>query len=232
MPVKMNDNRTISEHLAAAAEAMRRAQRTQAAMAVGELLLQRSQRPSLLLGRGGAILFANAAARKLLDVATLVLAKNGFLGAPSPDSDARLKQALAAVGVNPARLHGGDRVALGLRDTVSGRLVPACLWRVEHAQGPGALEAAASALLIVAEGADQAAPDPTVLAAMFGFTPGEARVASHLLGSQPPKAIAAALGLSVPTVRHHIRSLLQKTGSRDLRDLTRQVTVALGIDRL
>lgn len=214
-------------HLAAAVEALRRGRRQCVCSAVGELLIQRYPRPILLLGAGGVILFANMAARRQLDLATLLVARAGHVGAKPEESDARLKVALNAVSANTG---GVDRVAFGLLDA-NGGCVPACLWSLSPSSAMGAFGVEAKSLLILAK-LQQAVPDPLVLCAMLGFTPGESRIASQLTGNQPPKAIATALGLSVLTVRRHIRQLLFKTGSRDLRDLTRQITMALEIDTL
>lgn len=222
----------LIQHLAAAVKAFRRNQHFHDGHMVGELLLQRSRRPSLLVRGSGAILFANLAAKRVMEAATVLMARDGRVAAPATESDARLQQALLDLGTGSEAGNGAERAAMGLRDTASGRIVPACLWRLPRRDGRGALAALASGMLVLAESADDTASDPMVLVAMFGLTPAEARVANLLVTSHPPKAIAAALGLSVVTVRHHIRRLLAKTGSSDLRDLTRQIVLALGTDSL
>jgi DNA-binding CsgD family transcriptional regulator len=189
--------------------------------AVGELLLARSRRPSVLLKADAAIVFANAAARRLLEAGTVLAWRAGRLAAAHGESDARLRRALQALDADGAP----ERLFLGLREAAGGRVVPACLWALRR-------RAAAAGLLTLATAAAPDDHDCAVLGTLFGLTPAEARVASLLVGDQPPKGIAAALGLSVATVRHHIRRLLHKTGARDLRDLTRQIILALQLGSL
>ena len=48
---------------------------------------------------------------------------------------------------------------------------------------------------------------------LFGLTRAEARVAAGLLDGQSPNQIAAALGVSVHTVRSQVRAILGKSGT-------------------
>lgn len=60
--------------------------------------------------------------------------------------------------------------------------------------------------------------------AMYGLTLGEARVASGLQRGASDEAIAVALGIKLPTVRTHVRNILQKTGARARAELAHLLT--------
>ncbi|TWS96631.1 helix-turn-helix transcriptional regulator, partial [Reyranella sp. CPCC 100927] len=55
---------------------------------------------------------------------------------------------------------------------------------------------------------------PTVLAQLYGFSPAESRVALRIARGEPIPAVAAALGLSINTVKTHTRQIFDKTGVR------------------
>lgn len=52
------------------------------------------------------------------------------------------------------------------------------------------------------------------LARLFRLTCAESRVLAHLTNDRRPSEIAAALGVSITTVRSHLKALFAKTGTR------------------
>lgn len=74
--------------------------------------------------------------------------------------------------------------------------------------------------------ADQGAGDEALAENAFRLTPGEARVATLVArGATAPEA-AQALGLSSETVKTHVKSVLQKTGAKGVKDLARMLVEA------
>lgn len=71
----------------------------------------------------------------------------------------------------------------------------------------------ALALLLIAD-PDRRVPTRQQLARLHGLTPAETNVAARLLLGETPAEMAAVLGVSVNTVRYHLRNLLAKTGTR------------------
>lgn len=71
----------------------------------------------------------------------------------------------------------------------------------------------ALALVLIAD-PDRRVPTQQQLARLHGLTPAEAKVAARLLIADTPAEIAQALGISINTVRYHLRNLLAKTGTR------------------
>jgi len=148
----------VSFHMSAAIGIMTRVTAFQINAGIGKALLERTSRPSFLIEATKAIRFANRAGRDLLDAATVVEERAGFICCPDPASDARLIERLDALQIGSEEIHGvgppsavtarsaakamdrsvGDRGADGatgqarlafpLRDTKLDRPVPACLW--------------------------------------------------------------------------------------------------------
>jgi DNA-binding CsgD family transcriptional regulator len=56
------------------------------------------------------------------------------------------------------------------------------------------------------------APPVELVQSLFDLTPAEARVARQLAAGQTVEAIATDSGVSVTTVRTHVRGVLEKTG--------------------
>lgn len=57
-----------------------------------------------------------------------------------------------------------------------------------------------------------------------GLTASEIRVLEHLSGGMEPKFIATTLSVSVTTVRTHIKSMIDKTDSSNMRDLLLKIS--------
>jgi DNA-binding NarL/FixJ family response regulator len=62
-------------------------------------------------------------------------------------------------------------------------------------------------------------PAMEAVAALFGFTAAEARVAGHVAAGGSRHEIAAAGGISDGTVKTHLSAIFDKTGARDQRAL-------------
>ena len=60
-----------------------------------------------------------------------------------------------------------------------------------------------------------------MIAASFGVTPAEARVAALVATAAPTREIADRLGLSENTVKTHLKAVFLKTGARNRADLMR-----------
>ena len=63
--------------------------------------------------------------------------------------------------------------------------------------------------------------EPSIIAASFGLTPAEARVAALVATAAPTREVADRLGLSENTVKTHLKAVFLKTGARNRADLMR-----------
>jgi DNA-binding NarL/FixJ family response regulator len=74
-------------------------------------------------------------------------------------------------------------------------------------------------VLLLVRAACTRMPPASELRRIFGLTSAEATVALSLASGTSGKEVAAQRGVSVTTVRAQVRSILQKAGARNLRDL-------------
>ena len=65
--------------------------------------------------------------------------------------------------------------------------------------------------------------DHSVVASSLGLTGSESRIAVLIARGQRPAQIAGEIGLSVHTVRHHIKNIYRKTGAHSQSQLTAMV---------
>jgi DNA-binding CsgD family transcriptional regulator len=65
------------------------------------------------------------------------------------------------------------------------------------------------------------------LAALFGFSAAECRIAEAMLGGDSLEVIADRLHLSLHTVRSHVQRLFAKTGTQRQADLLRVLLAAI-----
>ena len=67
---------------------------------------------------------------------------------------------------------------------------------------------------------------------LFGFTTRESQVACALLEGRSPKQTAARLGISVHTVRTHLKRIMETTYARRQAELVRMLSLAIPAVRL
>ncbi|GJE03193.1 hypothetical protein GMJLKIPL_5144 [Methylobacterium isbiliense] len=162
----------------------------------------------VVLDRTGAVLFANEAARALHAAGGPILLKDGTLTALVPGDAAALHARLRAVAEGRAggavRLTdpGGARTAFALVAPLRGRMAG-----ILDDEG---LRCAAAAVFVSAGPPPPA--DPRTMMRLYDLTPAEARVAAELAQGRSYAAIAGSLGISINTVKTHMRRILAKAG--------------------
>ena len=82
------------------------------------------------------------------------------------------------------------------------------------------------AIVVVTEVGAVGPPDMRVLAGLFDMTPAEARVARALASGKSVEQIAASIGISVETVRTHLKRIMSKTGTKRQGEL---ISLLLGL---
>jgi DNA-binding CsgD family transcriptional regulator len=180
-----------------------------ARLAAFTVYLDRSPFSFLLTDAEGRVLYANAAATRTTSLNDGIAITSGHLSMMSPRNQAALVKAIEKVETMRARPPCRIEVKRPSRKPPY-RLIlmpvpsPAAL--------PFGLTQPVAAVLIIDT---EARPelDTEILSELFALTPAEARVTGKLGVGRSAEEIAEEMGLSLETVRTHIRHVLSKTGT-------------------
>lgn len=172
--------------------------------------------PVLIVADDMQILFANPAAEALLSENISVSSARGQLSFTYADAN-------AAIGL-AVELGTRDEFALG-PSGINIPLVRAAVPAVAHVMPLARREIsarvsqrAAAAIFIAAAGSTPM-PALDAIAALFGLTAAEKRVAGHVAAGLTRREIAATSGVSDGTVKSQLATIFDKTGASDQRGL-------------
>ena len=203
----------VEHHVRAALDFSRRM-----AMARGAERLEGLDRlgvAAMLLGSSGLVLTRNAQAERLLADKTTICIKGGRVGTMHPSSQRGLQDLIEACsGTSPARRHQ-TRHPIRIEGSDGAVVLVQAVPVIGAAHDLfGAGRAIITFTQIGASVPEQSAStrDQELLAAAFGLTATEARVAHHLAQGLEVRAIAKALRTSDGSVRFHLKSILPKAG--------------------
>jgi len=206
----------------------------------GELTSLRSQRAAftdhldrfpqafVLTDHKARVLFANAAAKRIIGLRDGLRTEAGRLVASSFRENTALQDAIREIAVAPdspprrmavTRSSHAPSYRLALMPVQSSRAVPL-----------GVSQPAAAILILDAEAA--ASPNVAMLQELFSLTPGEARVTASLVQGQSVDEVAASLDVSIETVRTHVRHVLSKTATNRQGELIALVLRTVPLDPL
>lgn len=158
----------------------------------------------------------NPAAERMMRNGAGPRAANGRLHPPRTEAGAAFSAAIAACA--EARLErAGATILFG--DEEGGLGLLAHVMPLERPRARIAKEAVAAIFLTNPTAASQTPMQAFVK--RFGLTPSETRVLMALMEGKNPRAIAAAQGVSMPTVRTHLHRLYDKTGTAGQADIVR-----------
>ena len=178
----------------------------------------------VIVGGGARILFANAAARRMLDRGAPVASLRGRLAALQPETTRTLRDAIALAQTDEALIGAaGVGVPLPAEDRA-----PATAHILPLARGDfrSQLIPHATAAVFIAPATDEVATDVATVARLFGLTAAETRHLQQLLAGATLAEAAAALGVSVATARTHREHIFGKTG------VSRRGELAAKVERL
>lgn len=212
----------VAAHLAPAFHVRERFLRAQCKSAALTSLADALPFGVLVLAGTGKILEANRRAAEILRAGDGLSSSGGELAASSPaDHSAlcRLVGRALATGLGRSLAPGGaarisrrsgfrayNVLVTPLRAGLHARLDPA---------------RTAVVLVVVIDPEHEPGMDSAKLCQLFDLTPAEGRVCVLLAGGKPPREIAAALGITLNTVRTHIKRILAKTETSRLPELVR-----------
>lgn len=140
------------------------------------------------------------------------------------DSDQRLHSVLARVLTPPP---GQRAVGQSVRIPRPGRR-PLALRVLPLADGSDRFRGA-RAMVLVFDPDDTPRPDEALVREIFGLTPAEWRIAERLIGGDSLADIAAALDVTVSTVRTQLKSIFAKTQSHRQTELVASLIHLTGL---
>ncbi len=206
----------LGQHVSEAVKLYLRQQARAQPAAVGISLLQRLPQALLLVDDTRRIVFGNGLAQALLDKGPLLCNRHGQLAARQQADEAQLLIALRQLALSErSHLHGqappSDRVFLCLQHA-DGQRLGLYFYALRPQASMGAFGSQSLALIMLHDPAQQAELDPFVVAATWGLTPAEAKVAVALGKGMSGPEVAQAHGVSHNTVRSQIQSAMGKMG--------------------
>ncbi len=174
--------------------------------------LDRTGTATLAVDRDGRILFQDRRAEALLRDGDGVRTLRGRLVSADTSAAADLARLIRTAADTAADGSGGGGavgggVTLDRGDGNSPLSILVAPFRPE----PGAAPQAAA--LVFIRDPDSVNPAPQLLQDLFGLTPMEATIGAKLAEGAALERIAASMGISLSTVRTHLKSLFAKTGT-------------------
>ena len=191
-------------------------------------LLENTHAGVIQLDRRGQIVATNDIAHDLLCKGDGLAVRDGRLCAASPADDAALSRVLERA--LPPFGSQGVSGSLGVKRTaVSPRLALHVLPVIDRQMD--ARPRGVAALVLLVDPASRGLVDPSLVEAVFGFTPTESHVATMLAGGYTIRDIAVANGRSDGTIRWHINNIFAKHGISRQAELVQQVLSLLNFPR-
>jgi len=158
-----------------------------------------------------AILWRNRAAQRLLDVGDMFRSSRGQLRTADGNGQIPLREFLSRI-VDSDRSTSAEQV-MSLKCLKSGRYCELVGFRVRTQRvEPQSLEERA-VVLLVSDPAQHAWIPESVLESLFGLTFCERRLAQAMLNGSSLEQYAVEFGISISTVRTHLKSIFRKTES-------------------
>lgn len=207
-------------HLQRAASIHRRLQAADLRERAAEQALDALACGVCLLDERGRAVFVNRAARDLLALQDgLTLDARGRLVVARAAERSRLERLIAEACATGAG--NGEAAAGGMQIArPSARRAFSVIVAPLRLRESALLPRVPVAVVFVSDG-EREIDAEALLPQMYGFTPAEARVAKLLAEGLKVDDITARLGVSTPTVRTHVRRVLEKTDARGQADLIR-----------
>jgi DNA-binding CsgD family transcriptional regulator len=172
--------------------------------------LDRTATATLVMSRDGRILLADRKAEELFRDADAIRSVGDRLAVPCRGASDRLS----------ALIRGAADTAAGCGTSPGGMLVlerfdrlPLTALVAPLRPARDGLGASLPAAILFIRDPEARCPGGEALQALFGLTPAEATIASSLADGKSVAEIATSLGVSLNTVRTHVKSVLAKTST-------------------
>jgi DNA-binding CsgD family transcriptional regulator len=186
-------------------------------------VLDRSWRAILVADAHSTLVHANGAAKELLERGDGLRLTAGRLSAARASDRTRLNQLVSEAAATSAGsgISPGGALRIPRPDGAADYMATVSPLSTALMRGT---ERRALVLVVITDPVGPRPASPSAWREAFGLTEAESRVALGLVEGLAPAAIAARHGVSLPTVRSQVRSLMVKTGTRRQAELL----IALG----
>jgi DNA-binding CsgD family transcriptional regulator/PAS domain-containing protein len=186
----------------------------------------------ILLDEQGAPLLTNRTADQILAANDGLFLDREGPSASSPRQTGELRGLLSNAAATGAGKGVGAGGVMRLARPSGGPALEVVVTPVRRGASPMFACNAAAAAIFVADPEARAERPPERLRRVYGLTPKEAEVASRLAGGMSPSQISDALGVTIHTVRGHLKQLFAKTDTRRQAELVRALLSGLASIRL
>jgi DNA-binding CsgD family transcriptional regulator/PAS domain-containing protein len=176
----------------------------------------------ILVDAQGRVTHVNAAGQTMLSDRDMIELVSGRLLATNRAVNRSLYEMLQATGGGDAAV-GTRGVALSMTARSGEQHIAHVLPLTSGARKTAGIEYSACAAIFVRKAELEPPPAPKVIAQLYQLTPSELRVLLAVFETGSIEDIANVLGVSVPTVKTHLRRLFDKTGTRRQADLVKLV---------
>jgi DNA-binding CsgD family transcriptional regulator len=163
----------------------------------------------MLVGRHGGVVFANAAAERLLALGDGLTARNGTLAASRANENCDLHRLIRRATATPTTSDADGALAVW---RPSGRRPWSVLVSPLPMERSNAHPHRPAAILFVVDSTQPSRLPPNLLCHLFDLTPAEAGLASELGTGTPLVQAAGRLRMSLNTARWHLKHVFEKMG--------------------
>lgn len=176
----------------------------------------------ILVDAEGRVTHANASGQAMLSERDMIELVSGRLVATNRSVNRSLYDMLQATGGGDAAV-GTRGVAVSMAARAGDQHIAHVLPLTSGARKKAGVEYSACAAIFVRKAELEPPSAPKVIAQLYGLTPSELRVLLAVFETGGIDDIANVLGVSVPTVKTHLRRLFDKTGTRRQAELVKLV---------
>jgi len=179
-----------------------------------------------LVDTNGQIVFVNASGQVMLGEGKILRDGQGRFTAANAEADQVLRDVFAAAGSGDIAI-GVKGISVPLPGTEGeGWLAHVLPLTAGARREAGITHAAAAAVFVRKASLDSSPSVMETIAKLYKLTPSELRVLQAVVEIGGMPAVADALGISESTVRTHLKSLFEKTGTHRQADLVKLVAGA------
>ncbi|MBW2942192.1 helix-turn-helix transcriptional regulator [Zhongshania aquimaris] len=171
---------------------------------------------SILLDGDGKIISMNQLAKKILASNRGLLSANERLKANNPAKNSELKKAISQAVVASESMEAKQSgIAFKIEDITCGSILDLVIKPITRDSYVGSSSNQAVAVYLHDSKNDHVALNTDTLRTIYGMTPSEAQISALIVEGKTQTEISDILGVSINTVKTHVRGIYDKLGVRN-----------------